>query len=66
MMREIIIDALRAKYVGQMREAAVNIEIYLTSPTGIGEHSEILEAIDTQMSKYAEAYEKNQALKEFL
>ena len=66
MMREKIVDALRAKYVGQMQEAAVNIEIYLTSPTGIGEHSEILEAIDTQISKYAEAYEKNQALKEFL
>ncbi len=49
-----------------MQEALVNIEIYLTSPTGIGEHPEILEAIDSQISKYAEAYEKNQALKEFL
>jgi len=66
MMREKIVGALRAKYVGQMQEALVNIEIYLTSPTGIGEHSEILEAIDSQISKYAEAYEKNQALKEFL
>lgn len=65
-MRETILDAMRAKYVGQMQEALVNIEIYLTNPTGIGEHPEILEAIDTQVAKYAEAYEKNQVLKNFI
>lgn len=65
-MRETILDAMRAKYVGQMQEALVNIEIYLTNPTGIGEHPEILEAIDTQVAKYAEAYEKNQVLKNFM
>lgn len=48
-----------------MQEALVNIEIYLQNPAGIGEHSEILEAIDTQVAKYAEAYEKNQVLRTF-
>jgi len=64
-MRNTIVDAMRAKYNGQMQEALVNIEIYLQNPAGIGEHSEILEAIDTQVAKYAEAYEKNQVLRTF-
>ena len=65
-MRDTIIDAMCTKYQGQMQEALVNIEIYLSNPCGIGEHPEILEAIDTQVAKYAEAYEKRQVLKKFL
>lgn len=64
-MREAILDALNAKYHGQMQEALVNIEIYLENPTGIGEHSEILEAINSQLTKFTEAEEKRNALKYF-
>ena len=65
-MRDAIIEALHAKYEGQIQEALVNIEIYLENPVGIGEHSEILEAIDLQMSKLTEASEKKQALRIFV
>ena len=65
-MREPIIDALYAKYEGQVQEALVNIEIYLMNPCGIGEHSEILEAIDVQISKLTEAREKQEALRIFI
>ena len=64
-MRDKIVEALRAKYYGQMKEAEANIEIYLESPVGIGEHPEILDAIDTQVAKIAEAQEKFQVLEEF-
>ena len=50
---------------GQIKEAQANIEIYLENPVGIGEHPEILDAIDTQMAKLAEAQEKFEVLKEF-
>ena len=46
-MREVIIEALKAKYFGVMKEAEANIEIYLESPVGIGEHPEIIDAIDS-------------------
>lgn len=64
-MRDKIVEALKAKYFGQMKEAEANIEIYLESPVGIGEHPEILDAIDTQIAKIAEAQEKLQVLEEF-
>ena len=37
----------------------------MNNPAGIGEHPEILEAIDSQVAKYAEAQEKLQVLKEY-
>lgn len=64
-MREVILDALEAKYEAQIQEALVNIEVYLNNPVGIGEHSEIIEAIDGQVSKMAEATEKKQIIRNF-
>ena len=57
-MREIIINALRLKYNGVMAEAQANIEIYLENPAGIGEHPEVLAAIDSELHKLAEARDK--------
>ena len=64
-MKTLILEALQAKYFGKIKEAQANIEIYLENPVGIGEHPEILEAIDTQVAKLAEAQEKFDVLKEF-
>ena len=46
MIRATLVDALLAKYKGQMLEAQANIEVYLTSPVGIGEHPDIIAALD--------------------
>ena len=64
-MRELsqsLIKALRRKYKGQMAEAEANIAVYMNNPAGIGEHPDIVDAIDSQVAKYAEAEEKLQAL----
>ena len=64
-MREVIMEALKAKYFGAMKEAEANIEIYLESPVGIGEHPDIIAAIDSQIALLTEAQEKFQVLEEF-
>ena len=64
-MRDVIINALKAKYDGQIQEALCNVEIYLQNPAGIGEHPEILESINTQLSKMTEAQEKKDILNIF-
>lgn len=64
-MRETIVAALRAKYEGQKLEALANVEVYLTNPAGIGEHPDVVEAVDSQIAKFAEAEEKLEALKIF-
>ena len=65
-MKAMILEALQAKYFGEIKEAQANIEIYQENPVGIGEHPEILAAIDTQIAKLAEAQEKFEVLKEFI
>lgn len=61
-MRDLILEALRAKYEGQIQEARANIEVYLNNPAGIGEHSDIMEAVDCQITKLTEAAEKKEML----
>lgn len=65
-LTEALVKALEMKYKGQMEEARVNIAVYMTNPSGIGEHPEIIEAIDTQVAKFAEAQEKLAALDDII
>lgn len=58
MIRTTLIDALLAKYKGEMLEAQANIEVYLSNPVGIGEHPDIIAALDEQITLYADANEK--------
>ena len=41
-----------------MAEAEANIQVYLRHPAGIGEHSDIVGAVDEQIEKAAAASEK--------
>jgi len=59
------IVALEAKYKAEMAAAKANIEVYLSNPTGIGEHPDLVEAIDSQVAVLAEAEDKLDALKHF-
>ena len=57
-----IIDSLVKKYKGEIAEARANILIYLNNPAGIGEHPDVLAAIDTQVEAMANGQEKLDAL----
>ena len=45
-MREQIIKALLAHAQGDIAKHRANVEVYLTNPVGIGEHSNVMEAIE--------------------
>jgi hypothetical protein len=57
-MRQKIKTALEMKYKGEIAEADANLHVYLDNPAGIGEHPEVIAAIDTQIEKIAEAEDK--------
>lgn len=57
-IRETLIRALLSNYEGEMAKAKANVEIYLKNPMGIGDHSDIISAIDEQVANYAAANEK--------
>ena len=48
-MREQIINALIAHAQGDIAKHRANIEVYLTNPAGVGEHTDILESIEKEL-----------------
>ena len=49
-MRDQLIKALLAHAHGDIQKHVANVEVYLTNPAGIGEHSDITEAIETELN----------------
>ena len=52
-MREQLIKALLAHAQGDIAKHKANVEVYLTNPAGIGEHSNVLEAIEEELNMIA-------------
>ena len=48
-MREQIINALIAHANGDIAKHKANVEVYLTNPAGVGEHTDILESIEKEL-----------------
>jgi hypothetical protein len=56
-----MLEVLLLKYEAEMEIAKANIKVYLENPSGIGEHPDIVEALETQVRRYSEAREMYQA-----
>ena len=52
-MRDQLIKALLAHAQGDISKHKANVEVYLTNPAGIGEHSNIVEAIEEELNMIA-------------
>ena len=57
-LRVKILDALRADANGNIAKAKANIEVYLENPVGIGEHPDVLAAIQDQLDIIAHEEER--------
>lgn len=53
-----MLEALIKKLEGEIAVAKANIEVYLNHSVGIGEHPNVVEAIETQVEVMATAQEK--------
>ena len=60
-----LINALRLKLEGEVAVARANIEVYMTSSVGIGEHPDLVSAIESQFEVIANARDKLDAIDEF-
>jgi len=52
-MRDSLIKALLAHAHGDIAKHKANVEVYLTNPAGIGEHSNIVDAIEEELNMIA-------------
>ena len=57
-MKEQLIKACRMHAEGDMERAKTNILVYMNHSVGIGEHSDIVEAIQEELDKMATAQDR--------
>lgn len=58
----VILDAVKKHAEGHIAKHVANIEVYLNSTTGIGEHSDIVETIEDELKKLGKWHEKLELL----
>ena len=52
-MRDQLIKALLAHAQGDIQNHVANVEVYLNNPVGIGEHSNVVEAMEEELNMIA-------------
>jgi len=57
-----MLAALRSRLEGEKKAAMAEMMIYLRNPTGVGEHSNLIDDLDKMLSKLANANDKLEAL----
>jgi len=61
-LRVKILEGLRADAEGIIAKAKANVEVYLHNPVGIGEHPDVLGAIQEQLDIIAHEEERIEVL----
>ena len=57
-MSKILLNALKKKIEGDLAVAKANVLIYKETSVGIGEHSEIVQSLEMEVTKAASAQDK--------
>jgi len=57
-----LLTALCEKLEGDIAVAKANIQVYQTNPAGIGEHPDVVEAVESQIEIIANAEDKLHAI----
>ena len=55
---DALIEAAKKQAEGEMAVHKANIEVYKTMPAGIGEHSDVTEAVMSELDKMAAASDR--------
>ena len=61
-LKEQLVKAARMHAEGELERAKTNIMVYMNQSVGIGEHSDIVEAIQEELDKMASATDRIEML----
>jgi len=64
-MREQLLSAVKAHAQGEIAKHKANVNVYLEHPAGIGEHSDITEAIQTELDKIARYHDQVEVIDKY-
>ena len=65
-MRNQIIMSLYTHAEGHISKHLTNVEVYLNNPVGIGEHSDIMEAIEHELAEISKYHDQIEVLDKYL
>ena len=63
--RENMIEAIREHALGHIKKHAMNVEVYLKNAAGVGEHPDILDAIEKELKVIAEYHDQLEVLEKY-
>ena len=66
MVDHFLLKALINKLEGEIEVAKANILVYQRNSVGIGEHIDIVETIENEVQKIADAHDKIEAIRTYL
>lgn len=52
-MRKEMLEATRQHAIAHINKHRLNVEVYLKNPVGVGEHSDIMDAIEKELEEMA-------------
>jgi hypothetical protein len=64
-MKKQLVKAARMHAEGELERAKTNVMVYMNNSTGIGEHPDIVEAIQGELDKMAAANDRIEMLEKF-
>ena len=64
-MRTSLLKALLSHAQGHLEKHKANVEIYLENSVGIGEHSDVMEAIEKELDMVAKYHDQIEILQKY-
>ena len=63
--RDNMIQAIKDHAKGHIAKHAMNVEVYLKNAAGVGEHPDVLEAIEQELKVIAEYHDQLEMLEKY-
>jgi len=64
-MKKAMKAALVAHAIGHIEKHRMNVEVYFANPAGIGEHSDLIEAVEKELKVIAEYHDQLEVLEKY-
>lgn len=65
-MKQKLIEAVKLHALGQIEKHKMNVEVYLTNPVGIGEHPDIMAAIESELDQISHYHDQLEVLEKYI
>ena len=65
-MKEDLLRALKSHAQGHIQKHKANLEVYLSSPVGIGEHPDIIAAMEAELEQLAKWDDNFEMIRKYL